>query len=98
MGEIGHSFGGGFSFCRNDRKNRYFRDLSQQVLSGVVGVTDFVLLTDPFRNRAKSLLSFVGPKFLKWANLNNQLLIASFVQLLAATCTAKAGLKPIFPS
>ena len=48
---MGDSFGGGFSFCRDDRKYRYFRNLSQQVLSGVVGVTDFVLLTDPFRNR-----------------------------------------------
>ena len=31
-----HLFGGGFSSCRDDRKNyRHFRDLSQQVLSGV---------------------------------------------------------------
>ena len=43
-----------------------------------LSITDFVLLTNPFRNRAKSLLSFVGPKFLKCANLNHELLTASF--------------------
>ena len=32
----GHSFGGGFSFWQDDRKNRHIRNLSQQVLSGVV--------------------------------------------------------------
>ena len=35
-GEIGHSFGGVSVFAGMTGKNRHFRDLSQQVLSGVV--------------------------------------------------------------